>query len=100
MMKTIIFFFSLLFFAVTTKAQTDFIERFPDTSVLSAEEAVLYGKLSNVGRFSSAKLIKVKNLATSVNAGGNLQILLTEDEYQLEECQNLKFAPQTSRYSH
>ncbi len=98
MMKTIIFFFSLLFFAVTTKAQTDFIERFPDTSVLSAEEAVLYGKLSNVGRFSSAKLIKVKNLATSVNAGGNLHILLTEDEYQLEECQNLEFAPQTSRY--
>ncbi len=85
---------------VTTKAQTDFIERFPDTSVLSAEEAVLYGKLSNVGRFSSAKLIKVKNLATSVNAGGNLHILLAEDEYQLEECQNLEFAPQTSRYSH
>lgn len=97
-MKKIIFFFALLLFAVTTNAQTDFIERFPNTSVLTAEEAILYGKLSNVGRFSSAKLIKVKNLVTSVNAGGNLQILLTQDEYQLEECQNLEFAPQTSRY--
>ncbi len=98
MMKKIIFFFALLVFATTTKAQTDFIERFPNTSMLTAAETILYGKLSNVGRFSSAKLIKVKNLATSVNASGNLQILLTEDEYQLEECQNLEFAPQTSRY--
>lgn len=97
-MKKIIFFFALLLFAATTKAQTDFIERFPNTSVLTAEETILYGKLSNVGRFSSAKLIKVKNLATNVNASGNLQILLTEDEYQQEECQSLEFAAQASRY--
>jgi len=98
MMKNIIFFFALLLFAATTNAQTDFIERFPNTSILTTEEAILYRKLSNVGRFSSAKLVRVKNLATSVNASGNLQILLTQDEYQQEECQNLEFAPQTSRY--
>jgi len=98
MMKKIIFFFALLLFAATTEAQTDFIERFPNTSVLTTEETILYAKLSNVGRFSSAKLIRVKNLSTSVNASGNLQILLTEGEYQEEECQSIEFAPQTSRY--
>ena len=98
MMKKVLLFFALLFFAATTKAQTDFIERFPNTSILTTEETTLYGKLSNVERFSSAKLIRVKNLATNVNASGNLQILLTEDEYQLEGCRNLEFAPQTSRY--
>lgn len=79
-------------------AQSDLLERFPNISVLSSDQATMYTKLSNVDRFSSAKLIKVKDLATNLNPNGNLSIVLSADEFQQDECQNLEFAPRASRY--
>ncbi|MCC6599822.1 MAG: T9SS type A sorting domain-containing protein [Crocinitomicaceae bacterium] len=94
----IIFISALILISVITKAQTDLVERFPSTTVLSTEDATLYGKLANDERFSLVKLIKIKNLAANVNSNGNLQITLIEGEFQPEECGSFEFAPKTSRY--
>ena len=97
MKKTAFFPFPLFFLFLSNNiiAQTNLItyNNASVSTVLNANELGQYQKIAMFPEFSSTQLIQINTLASSINANGNLQVDLSDDD-----CGMLEFEPKTTRF--